>query len=389
MARNGVPLASTDAPPKMGEVEKQLKAFVRDAADLVAALIAAFPIVTDYLGIVPAPGTGSGTKALGLMASLTSALAFLFVFWTRDRWENFPSAALGLALALAGFSSVFESTKSNLIDYAPFLYVGGFFLTSLGTSLTVMYGFTRSRERRRTLMDVIPLLDGTEWNNFLRLARSQASLHGTIDRLKVNAVSKTALKGSAVDMLSNYSKVLENLAAGTLEIRGPAMDDIYGHFLDGVTSRFKALSKDDLDYWSDPDSSRYLDLNDQVRRRATVERIFVLSKSSRPLKPAHVEALLDQIRRRFIVRVVFQEDLEEEDPATLDLGIFDDFAVSYWKMSGGRVFRVETAPERVLAAQQLFARVARRCRAVSKNSQDRRRFEDEAELLDWVRREGS
>jgi hypothetical protein len=212
-----------------------------------------------------------------------------------------------------------------------------------------------------------------------------------IQNLPIGDTAKNALSQSVNVILCEYQENLDQLEKGRLEIRGPEMDTVFGYFVAAVQTSFRALSRDDLDYWASPESEQYLAHNQELLNRGcTVERIFLLPRKLRPTR-SHQEALCRQVQMGISVRIAHLESCQKgivEDDRELDFGLFDSFAVSFWRFSVGRVFKIRTSNADYRHYSEIYERVTNVCVNVpGKQEQGRVRsmFNNEKQLIDWFR----
>ena len=69
----------------------------------------------------------------------------------------------------------------------------------------------------------------------------------------------------------------------------------------------------------------------------------------------------------------------------LDFGLFDDFAVSYFRWEEGRSYKISIAPDECKKRLELYNKILRKCEDVpEKSGPNKKVFETEAEFLKWV-----
>lgn len=178
---------------------------------------------------------------------------------------------------------------------AVFCYMAGYLLALGGAAVALMSGFVRTRERLDTLARFIAKLTPEQWSSLTRYARTLVSVREHIEAIDIHPASKKALRKSADNLINEHAKMLVKLEVGTLEIRGPVMDDIFQYFLESVQQSFRAISRDDLAYWTSPDCARYLDANRRlIDEGRAVERIFLL-RQNEGLSPDSVDGMASLI----------------------------------------------------------------------------------------------
>src|SRR5262249_15260926 len=156
-----------------------------------------------------------------------------------------------------------------------------------------------------------------------------------------------------------------------------------------ATNRFKALSRNDLDYWASPESAHYLTHNKRlIDQHCAVERVFLLPREQN-ITPAHQDALRRQLRMGISVRIAYLDSCKDivEDDRELDFGLFDGLAVvSFWRFSAGRVFRLSTSAAHYRRYSEIYERVVNVCIDVPGKGVERHSvFDDEEQLAQWCR----
>ena len=249
-----------------------------------------------------------------------------------------------------------------------------------------LYGFVRYQERAVYLQQLYSRLEPDQWSALEHFAHVQVAIRDTFERLP-NTSAKEAMERSAENLIAEYNQMLRKLQDGIVEIRGPKMDDIFGYFMQGVKVNFRALSRDDLDYWASQDSEQYLRANQRLLARGCqIERIFLLPRDKQLIEK-HQDAIRKQLHLQIKVRITYLENVRRivDDDRELDFGLFDSFAVSFWRFTSGRVFRVITAADQCKLYEDRYKRVADTCIAVpGKDGPDSNLFESEDEFNSWL-----
>ena len=366
--------------------------FVKQSVGFVAALIASVPVFADYLNIISTPPEQSKSKLLPILVTVLSATLFLFLFWIRDRLVEVKAGLGGLvSIAVGGVILVLTAFPyvQERATLAALTYVLGLVAFLGGVSLVFIFGFMRHQQRQDELAEIAPRLEPDEWQALKAFAGTLISIRQDISKRPIHPLSKRALERSSENLVSEYSEMLNKLRQGTLEIRGPAMVEIYSHFTEGVQERFRALSCDDLDYWASLDRAptRYLQINSAMinKRGLQVERVFIISRMAR-LSEMHLQAVLRQIDMKIRVRIASLKDCLEivNDERELDFGLFDTFAVSFWKFAPDRVFKISTAPDECKKRVDIYQQVENICVSVpGKQGINATLFETENELRAW------
>jgi hypothetical protein len=389
--------------------EEQFKNFFKQSVGFVGAIVAGTPVITGYLELIPPPFKEvPAGKAISILTMAISAALFLSLFWFRDRLTGMKAMRYSwAAIALgAGVLVYYVTVRQRLqdlpapngdgaflkshIELVALMYFVGFTAILGGVSGVFVCGFIQTRARFHSLTDLLPQLEPHQWQDLRDFARTLVSLNNEAQDKKIKLESKVALQKSRAHILDEYKRVLGQLEGGTLEIRGPAMDELYQYFLDGVQDSFKAVSYDDVDYWTDKAASdRYFAANKRLilDRKKTVERVFILNPARR-LTEDNLRAIAKQIDIGVRVRIALLDNVRDlgrlED---LDFGLFDAFAVSSWRFSDhkSRLFQVLTSRRDIDKHERLFRDVIRRCEQLS-GATDPTLFKDEQSLRAWAER---
>jgi hypothetical protein len=226
-----------------------------------------------------------------------------------------------------------------------------------------------------------------------------------LNQLKdVSNTAKRALSESISAMLDQQHANLSNLRGGEIVADAPALYKVYEVFMNAVTNRFRAVTAQDLRYWIDAESTPYLTQNKKLinDRKGSVERIFLLeAPGSNDNRSDDVPgwfpeqdlraALRRQFDRGIRVRIAFfDRRLSFLAPASshLDFGLFDDFAVSFFRTGEGRSYRISVNPSRCIEYANKYNQIVEECEIVpGKNHEDGEDvtlFGDETDFDRWV-----
>lgn len=213
-----------------------------------------------------------------------------------------------------------------------------------------------------------------------------------IEGLHTSEKARLAMRYSVNALLTEHHKSLDDLERGEITARAPEMYRIYGHFID-ASEKFRAISAEDLDYWLKNDSLEYLDHNERlIERNGTVERIFLVDQTEATVGRVMEKlkyAMIRQIKMGIRVRLAYYmncNDLGDKgNIRDLDFGLFDDFAVSFFRFGEGRSYTISLRHDQCDFRRSLFERVAKRCENVpGKSGLNKAVFENEAELTKWA-----
>jgi hypothetical protein len=228
-------------------------------------------------------------------------------------------------------------------------------------------------------------IEGLAKDLIQRLARVPAA----IQDLPTTDNSKRALSYSANVVLSEQLQTLSEIERGVVAVRGPEMISVYGHFLDEVTHSFRALSCDDLKYWASDDSRDYLSHNARLLQKGrTVERIFVLP--ARQIPPDQTSAICNQIGLGVRVKIArYERCLEFINQRDLDFGLFDGFAVSFFRFSLGRMYTITTSDPDCRYYRSIYDKVTEVCEQVpGELGPEGRVFRTDRQVHDWLLAKG-
>lgn len=212
-----------------------------------------------------------------------------------------------------------------------------------------------------------------------------------IDKLPTNERARKAIKYSINALLNTHHISLDGLERGELTARAPEMYRIYGHFIEACET-FRAISVEDLDYWTMNDSREYLDQNQKlIEKNGRVERIFLLKHTA-----ATVVSIMDQLRQAIIpqmkmgikVSLAFYYHCDHlgdrNNIRDLDFGLFDNFAVSFFRLGQGRSYTISLHHVECDYRRTLYDSVLRRCEKVPNKTRAEQVFETESELNRWA-----
>jgi hypothetical protein len=193
-------------------------------------------------------------------------------------------------------------------------------------------------------------------------------------------------------ILAEHYGSLRDLERGEITAPPTATNRVYGHFIEAC-ERFRAVSADDIGYWTSNESADYVDHNERlIERKGTVERIFLLNHSPASVSKAMPElkaAVTPQIRMGIKVSIALYskcDDLgDRRNIRDLDFGLFDGFAVSFFRLEEGRSYNISVRPETCEFRANLYGKVQRRCEEIAgKTGPNRRVFESESEFDTWA-----
>lgn len=355
---------------------EQFTLFVRNSVGFVASIIAAIPLLTDYL-----KSPAEANRGLSLLTTAISALLFLALFWTRHRLERPGVVVVGVVSMFAGAIMLWLRGESPSITGEALLYLIGFPVLLGGAALIFIYGFTTNEERPQTLVEFAPRLAPEDWERLLDIARTQLERSASIQRMKIPDHSRGALQRSEGRVLTEYAQALKNFSRGTIEVHGPLVDEVFEYFVAGVQDSFRTLTSEGLEFWASDQNNPYLSIHgDLLRRRCTIQRTFVVPKS-KPWSVEQLDSVAQQIQGGVLVRIVFLEAVKQF--SELNFSIFDSFAVSCWSMSYGGIFRIETAPNECEKFIHIYESVCKRAQPVPGQQSGDTVFRTRKQLVEW------
>jgi len=272
------------------------------------------------------------------------------------------------------------------------LYVIAFPVLLAGASIVFLFGYVRTEEPTVTLQAIAGDLSDNLKGFLARIAEAvrYADKGQLADGKELAGRAGKAFRAGACELIRETARVLDQIANGTLEIRGPAMDVVYGQCVSAVRREFRALSGDDLPYWASYASAEYLKHNARlIANRCAVERVFVVHRAT-PISDEERDAIRKQIKMGIVVRVAYFEKCGNiADDKELDFGLLDDFAVSFWRHDRGRVFRITAEAEQFKKYSAMFKRVRGVCEEVGDGTNDECTRLTIPTLDEWVKSHNS
>lgn len=196
-------------------------------------------------------------------------------------------------------------------------------------------------------------------------------------------------------ILDDLDGQLSNILSGTIETWGNLNNEIFELMMESVNDYFRAISVNDLKYWVSSEGKQYLEfLTNRISSfKIKAERIFVLEKFEdlleKPLgsKQNYFQlVLLHQIDLGISIRLVLMENVKFINTviSDLDFGLFDDFAVSFFRLTEGRTHRVNFTKEQYHNHNKLYDKVKFKCvtnQNITKG--DDKVFTTKKDIMDW------
>ncbi|MDX1943644.1 MAG: hypothetical protein SFU99_23960, partial [Saprospiraceae bacterium] len=159
--------------------------------------------------------------------------------------------------------------------------------------------------------------------------------------------SQPAFIKSTNEILRETRDNLIDLRNGVVRCSGPLIGPIFKNFMDHVENEFVAISVDDWDFWMRNDGDAYLQIaeNHSKHKEIKLERIFVIKREN--IEDDYISKVFEkQINKGVKLRFVYGEDLTPsviDKVSRLDFGLFDHFAVSFFRATQGRTYTVSTS----------------------------------------------
>jgi hypothetical protein len=229
------------------------------------------------------------------------------------------------------------------------------------------------------------------------ITRQLSSIPSYIRSLPIHDEARRALKYAVNAILIEHYKSLSRVEKGEIIAHPPEIYRVYAHFMDAVTEGFRAITVEDLDYWTTADSREYLEQNQKlIERGCLVERMFVLPYSPHQPGPfaetlPNVKAAIEkQVRIGIKVLIVFRDDCAHMatrgDIRSLDFGLFDDFAVSFFRLEEGRSYEITMEAATCHQRRDMYERMRSvHCQDVpGKLGPNKKVFENTKEFEAWL-----
>lgn len=213
--------------------------------------------------------------------------------------------------------------------------------------------------------------------------------------LELGKQSTQMLMNIAPKILEELDGQLSKLLNGTVETWGDMNNEIFELLVGAVNDYFRAISVNDLRYWATPEGNQYLEyLTSRIRAfDIKAERIFVvesfesfLSGTPGSEKKYFESILLNQVALGVHVRIAYMDNVKliHNVITDLDFGLFDDFAVSFFRLTEGRTHKVDFTKEQYRKHSELFDKVKFKCEINPNASKsDERVFTNEKDLKSW------
>ncbi len=182
---------------------------------------------------------------------------------------------------------------------------------------------------------------------------------------------------ASVEIYKSIRRTLQLLTWAEVMCSGPLIMKIFNTFIKYAQHRFVAVSVDDTSFWIKREGKDYLaiikeqyDRNKRMGINMTLERIFVINteyeKNGHSWCPTETEEkkiFLHQIKNGYSIGFVEAEELKGIDTNVhkLDFGLFDNFAVSFFRVDKGREFHINTNKDFYNQYSEYYKEIKRKC----------------------------
>ena len=180
-------------------------------------------------------------------------------------------------------------------------------------------------------------------------------------------ISQLPFYEGAEAYLSVVTKNIGHFKNGEIRCSGDLINSIFSIFIKQVNKEFIAISVNDLDFWLTKGGNSYLDVilkHRENKKNVNLERTFILEKG-KYFEPGGLEEniFINQINNGYHLRFIFQSDLKsfsdhiDDGIQGLDFGLFDNYAVSFFRPTDGRTFIISTNQEECVKRRQYYKQV--------------------------------
>ena len=201
------------------------------------------------------------------------------------------------------------------------------------------------------------------------------SLIGSFDNKQKHAIgvnSINIIRKLSPLILNSIDNQLTKLLYGTVETNGTLNNNVFNIMMKNVNTFFRAISVNDLDYWNTVEGEKYIKyITDKIDRlNIKAERIFILNSFEDLLNCPKGKTenyfhtvLLDQVKKGISIRIAYTKNvrLVTSIVKELDFGLFDDFAVSFFRIADGRTHTVDFTKDKYYKYADLYDKVKLLC----------------------------
>lgn len=176
---------------------------------------------------------------------------------------------------------------------------------------------------------------------------------------------------SIKDVLLDTRKKVHELHQGVITCSGPLINSTFKNFMDFVETEFVAVSVNDLNFWLRKEGDLYLDItlrHKKHKKNIHLERIFVIPEDVLFTQEQIDKVFINQIEKGYSIRFAYDKPLLEvvDHVNRLDFGLFDNYAVSFFRAAEGRTYTVTTSKDKCDKYRKYYEDVCFRCIQIPK-----------------------
>lgn len=171
---------------------------------------------------------------------------------------------------------------------------------------------------------------------------------------------------SIKDVLLDTKKRVHDLREGVITCSGPLINSTFKNFMEFVETEFIAVSVNDLNFWLSKPGELYLDVTLQHKknkRNIHLERIFVIQEDTFFTEEQIDKIFISQIEKGYSIRFAYDKSLLDvvDNVNRLDFGLFDNYAVSFFRATEGRTYTVSTSKDKCDKYRKYYEDVCFHC----------------------------
>lgn len=208
----------------------------------------------------------------------------------------------------------------------------------------------------KTIAEIISLLTD----------KLKASLPNQTQPPQFTPNSFLAFNKTNTDILNSIQVILEKSTHGIISCSGPLIFTTFQNFIKYTQLSFVAVSVNDLDYWMRPEGKEYLEITTDHKKKnrdVALERIFVIGKHHKLNESHFKQIFLYQLKHNYKIAFVIDETLKNitDNILKLDFGLFDQYAVSFFRLENDRFFEIDTTKETCKKYHDYYEQIKRKC----------------------------
>jgi hypothetical protein len=364
-------------------MEADFARFVKERFGVLLTVISSMPLLANYFTLLKIGKEYE--KPVVLITTLVCGLIFFVLQSKRysiagKQDRNWLVG--GLVATLTG-TALFLYYLINQSDLTAGMCAVLFILTFLfllnGSAILLLQIYVNEEERKQFINEIVSTLNHDQWAKFMVYCRAFVKKNEGANQ---RPNQKKAYQKSRSHIVNLTAEMFIKIERGIFEIRGKEMDNIYKYYMEAVSNSFKASSYNDLDYWmNEEESNEYFASNLSILKRGcSIERIFIVEDKAKVV--ACSSAIKKQLDAGVKVGILLNRpDLKNQfHTLDLDFGIFDDFAVSSWNFSRGRIFRITQEQEQ----HQKFKEIFEQLQSMAVVNNGKRYFQNVNEFNHWI-----